>query len=90
MRNEAISAACEIQERSQVVDQRQPPDNAICKFWELEAIGIKKETRPVMTAEDKAALKKVCETLKFEDGRYEIGIPWKDKGPTLTDNFEAT
>ncbi len=71
--------------RSQVIDQRQPPDDAIRKFWELDAIGIKEETSPAMTAEEK-----VSESLKFKDGRYEIGILWKDGEPKLADNYEVT
>ena len=76
--------------RSQVIDQRQPPDDAIRKFWELDAIGIKEETSPAMTAEEKAAVEKVSESLKFKDRRYEIGIPWKDGEPKLADNYEVT
>ena len=75
--------------RSRVADQRQPPDDAIRKFWELDAIGIKEETRPAMTAEENAAVKKVSETLKFLNGRYEIGIPWKDEEPNFVNNYEA-
>ena len=76
--------------RSRVADQRQPPDDAVRKFWELDAIGIKKETRPPMTAEKNAAAnKKVSETLKFLSGRYEIGIPWKDEEPKFVNNYEA-
>ncbi len=75
--------------RSHVIDQRQPPDDAIRKFWELDAIGIKEETSPAMTAEEKAAVEKVSESLKFKDGRYEIGILWKDGEPKLADNYEV-
>jgi hypothetical protein len=76
--------------RSQVVDQRRPSDDAIRKFWELDAIGIKDETTsPAMTAEEKAAVEKVSESLQSKDGRYEIGIPWKEGEPKFRDNYEV-
>ena len=58
-------------------------------FWELDAIRNKEETRPPMTAEKKAAVKKVSETLKFLNGHYEIEIPWKNEEPKLVNNYEA-
>jgi hypothetical protein len=76
--------------RSQVVDQRRPSDDAIRKFWELDAIGMKDETAsPAMTAEEKAAVEKVSESLQSKDGRYEIGIPWKEGEPKFRDNYEV-
>ena len=75
--------------RSQVANRSQLPDDAIRRFWELDAIGIKDDTCPAMTAEEKAAVEKVSGTLKFAEGRYEIGIPWKDDEPKFADNYEA-
>lgn len=42
-----------------------------------------------MTAEDRAATTQVSRTLKFKEGRYELGMPWKDGEPKLDNNFEA-
>ena len=75
--------------RSQLVNRSQLPEDAICKFWELDAIGIKDDTCPAMTAEEKAAVEKVSWTLKFVEGHYEIEIPWKDEEPKLANNYEA-
>ena len=75
--------------RSQVANRSQLPDDAIRRFWELDAIGIKDDTCPAMTAEEKAAVEKVSGTLKFAEGRYEVGIPWKDDEPKFADNYEA-
>ena len=75
--------------RSQVANRSQLPDDAICRFWELDAIGIKDDTCPCPMTAEKAAVEKVSGTLKFAEGRYEIGIPWKDDEPKFADNYEA-
>ena len=36
-----------------------------------------------MTAEEKAAVEKVSESLAFKYGRYEIGIPWEEGEPEV-------
>ena len=42
-----------------------------------------------MTVEEKAAMTKVTETLTFENGRYTIGIPWREGEPKLGNSYEA-
>jgi hypothetical protein len=42
-----------------------------------------------MTADERAATATVAGSLKFENGLYEVGIPWKDGEPKLTNNYEA-
>jgi hypothetical protein len=59
------------------VDQQPPPDDILRKFWELEAL------------DERAATATVTGSLKFENGLYEVGIPWKDGEPKLTNNYEA-
>ena len=41
---------------SKVVKQCQTPDDALGKFWELDAIGIKDNANQALTAEEKVAL----------------------------------
>ena len=75
--------------RSNHVSQQPPPDDTLRKFWELESIGIKEETRQPMTVEEKVAMTKVEETLTFENGRYTVGIPWREGEPRLGNNYDA-
>ena len=44
---------------------------------------------PSDDAEENAAVEKVSGTLKFAEGRYEIGITCKDDEPKFADNYEA-
>lgn len=41
-----------------------------------------------MSPEDQCALEKVEKSLKNVDGRYQVGIPWKEDNPILPDNYE--
>jgi hypothetical protein len=42
-----------------------------------------------MTADERAATAAVAGSLKFEGGRYEVGIPWKHGEPNLSSNYDA-
>ena len=75
--------------RSVVIKHSQTPDDALRKFWELDAIGTKEEAMNALTTDEKNAVKKASETIKIDDQRYEIGIPWKDNEPSFTDNYEV-
>ena len=50
------------------------------KFWELESSGTPVD-RPVMILADKTALEKFRSSLRFQNDRYQVGIPWKKKLP---------
>ena len=74
--------------RSSQVNKSPPPDDILRAFWELESLGITDQAEQQMTAEEKAAVAQVAETLEFESGRYKIGIPWKEGEPKLANNYE--
>ena len=42
-----------------------------------------------LKAEDREALDELKVSMKFENGRYEVGIPWKGDKPSLPDKYEA-
>ena len=42
-----------------------------------------------MTIDERTATTTVAESLKFVNGRYEVGIPWKAGEPKLTNNYQA-
>ena len=56
------------------------------KFWCLETIGIKD---PMGKENDEEAIVRFCETIKFEDGRYQVTWPWKSDSVCMSDNFEV-
>ncbi len=42
-----------------------------------------------MTVEEKVAMTKVAETITFENGRYTVGIPWREGELRLGNNYDA-
>ena len=56
-------------------------------FWELEHLGIKEPQ--VTTCHQDAVLQHHKETIKFEEGRYKVSLPWKPNAEELTDNWET-
>ena len=75
--------------RSSQVNKPPPPDDILRAFWELESLGITDQAEQQMTAEEKAAVAQVAETLEFKSRRYKIGIPWKEGEPKLANNYEV-
>nr|XP_027223343.1 uncharacterized protein LOC113815478 [Penaeus vannamei] len=52
-------------------------DSDLREFWDLESVGItQKEAVPSPFTSD-PVLKQFCENVKFDEGRYEVGLPWK-------------
>ena len=58
--------------RSSQVNKPPPPDDIWRAFWELESLGIRDTTEQTITAKERAAVERVAETLKCNDGRYKI------------------
>jgi len=47
----------------------------IRKFWEVEAVN---KSEPVLGTEERVAMETIESSLKFVDGSYQVGIPWKE------------
>ena len=75
--------------RSSQVNKPPPPDDILPAFWELESLGIMDKSEQRMTAEERAAVAQVSETLEVRNGRYKIGIPWKEGEPKFTNNYDV-
>ena len=75
--------------RSSHVNKPPPPDDILRAFWELESLGIMHKPEQRMTAEERAAVAQVSETLEVRNGRYKIGIPWKEGEPKFTNNYDV-
>jgi len=59
---------------------------AVDQLWSLDTVGIK-ETDISTTEEQECALKQFYDTITFEDGRYNVGFPWRHDPETLPSNF---
>lgn len=55
-------------------------------FWDLETMGIKPE-KEQPEIENKI-LENFNETIKFNNNRYEVRLPWNDRTGELKDNYE--
>ena len=64
--------------RSSHVNKTPPPHDILRAFWELESLGIMDKSEQRMTAEERAAVVQVSETLEVRKGRYKVGISWKE------------
>ena len=58
------------------------------KFWEIDTSGSFAEKETSLSLEDSYLLREVSQSLKFEDGRYEVAMPWKPNAPELPNNYE--
>ena len=69
----------------QSVDSDVKPVHDLEDFWSIESIGINDKDKQ---NDDTCAFKKFKDTLKFENGRYEVTWPWKEDFPDLPRNKE--
>lgn len=53
------------------------------EFWKTESCGTTQcETKP-MSVEDRRSLKLISDSIRKEDGHYQMGFLWKDDNPVL-------
>ena len=55
-------------------------DDTLRSFWDLKSLGIKDP--------DQSVFAEFEESIQFQDGRYEVSLPWKDPHPVLPDNYQ--
>ena len=60
-------------------------DSTLHKFWEDESEGT--NTQSVMTADENKAIKLVHDLIRYKNGQYEVGIPWRRDPECLPDNY---
>ena len=56
------------------------------RFWAVENSGVIPESKVSMSVEDKRALAIMEQSVKLEDGRYQIEVPWRQYPPFLPYN----
>ncbi len=64
-------------------DNKEPLENMLSKFWELESIG-------VSCPDENSVYEEFVEDVRFVDGRYEVKLPWKKDHPSLPDNYKLS
>ena len=63
-------------------------DELMRRMWDEEHIGITDQNKP-LTTEEMLAARKVAESRRYTDGRYEVAIPWIDDEPPLHCNRKS-
>ena len=67
------------------MDEVAPSKPDLEDFWNIESIGVYDDPE---TTNDEIVMRNFKETVKFENGRYQVTWPWKDKPPDLPVNRE--
>ena len=62
-------------------------NSTLKQFWEIENVQSPHDA-PIVRIEEQLAMKKVENTLSFENHMYRVGIPWKSYTRALPDNYE--
>ena len=57
-------------------------DDRLRSFWELESLGIR--------GPEKTLYEEFSGSVKFQDGRYEVALPWKEVHEPLPDNYQLS
>ena len=65
------------------IDECQNFEADVEALWTLETIGINNKDKS-----EKNVLQAFKESVKMEDGRYQVSWPWKEDEPNLPDNYE--
>ena len=61
-------------------------DQTLKRFWEIESYGTELCDRIVCTEEEKVALEKVSSSVRYNNGRNSVAMPWKEQRPQLPNN----
>jgi hypothetical protein len=59
-------------------------DTLLRRYWDIEETG----TGSCLSPDNRKAEEIVCESIKYKDGRYTVGMPWKTNQGELEDNYE--
>ena len=57
------------------------------KFWDIDSGGTFTQTT-MLDTDEKAALQKAESSFRFIDGRYEVGVPWKEDSHGMVNNHK--
>jgi len=51
------------------------------RFWATETIGVETESKACTSMEDKKALRTMEQSVKLQDGHYQVALPWREFPP---------
>ena len=75
--------------RTYFVKHENELNDTLRKFWEIEQISkIDPESVP-LSVNDKAAVNHVQQSLVYENGAYQVSLPWKPEKTNLTNNYDV-
>jgi hypothetical protein len=57
-------------------------DEVLRSFWNLESLGIQ--------STEESVLGEFTQTIRFQNGRYQVALLWKDPHPPLPDNYKLS
>ncbi|XP_065678113.1 uncharacterized protein LOC124818257 [Hydra vulgaris] len=78
---------CHTRTLSKNISEVKKINETLKTFWEIENIYPTSETQ-AESVEDKKALDQAENSTNYVDGRYQIGIPWKEDPKLLPNNYE--
>ncbi|XP_043202130.1 uncharacterized protein LOC122370531 [Amphibalanus amphitrite] len=58
-------------------------DRILRQFWEIDSFQPMSDRKSPLTTDEKSAVAHAEETMEMQDGRYEVGVPWKGHTPAL-------
>ena len=61
-------------------------DEMLRKMWDADIVGTGTSGKPLYSPEEQLAIRKAESSRRYENGRYEIAIPWVDETPPLRSN----
>ena len=73
--------------RTHVSAGNQDEIDAIHAMTDLELLGVRNEKEKSLSYEEKSALQKAQNSLKYDGERYEVAVPWRRDQPDLRGNF---
>ena len=63
-------------------------DRNLRRFWETEEIGPETWSDP-FSQKEKTVIENTKESIRYEDGRYKVAVPWKEEKKTLNSDSYA-
>ena len=76
--------SCKVTTVLKISENEHSLEKTLEKFWSLESVGINPKD---LSNTESEACEKFKKSLKIEDGRYVVSLPWKNNTPPLHNNF---
>lgn len=67
------------------IEKTTQASNQLCAFWEIESLGF--SSKGEERADDIEAQQNFDQSVRYNKGRYEVTLPWRQDAPELPDNL---